>query len=99
MNQSEEAVLVASSILTFLSIASEQELAAVEAQPSLLRLLEKLNASFNNIPDKPIAGPALPPLLLSQAHSAFLAAVRLSLGGQVHVAYMALRGCIESGLV
>jgi hypothetical protein len=37
-------------------------------------------------------------MLLSQTHSAFLAAVRMSLGGQVHVAYMALRGCIESAL-
>jgi hypothetical protein len=64
----------------------------------LLTMVNRLNATFSSLPDVPIAGPALPPLLLSQAHSAFLAGVRMALAGQVHVAYMALRGCIESAL-
>jgi hypothetical protein len=98
MHQKEEAVFVTSSLPTFMSVAREHELAALKAHSHLLSLLERLNGTFNALPDEPITGPALPPLLLSQAHSAFLAAVRLSLGGQVHVAYMALRACIESGL-
>jgi hypothetical protein len=85
-------------LTTFMSVAREHELAALKAHSYLLGLLERLNGTFNALPDEPIAGPTLPPLLLSQAHSAFLAAVRLSLGGHVHVAYMALRACIESGL-
>jgi hypothetical protein len=61
-------------------------------------MLDRLNAAFNRLPDVAFSGPALPPLMISQAQSAFLAAVRTSLGGQVHVAYMALRGCVECAL-
>jgi hypothetical protein len=98
MDRPQEQTLITESISTFLSASRNQELKALGVHHALLTMLNRLNATFNSLPDVLIAGPALPPLLLSQAHSAFLAAVRMSLGGQVHVAYMALRGCIESAL-
>jgi hypothetical protein len=98
MEQQQNEIIVTESIATFLAASRDQELIALGVHHSLLSSLDRLNAAFDSIPGIPIAGRALPPLLLSQAHSAFLGAVRMSLAGQVHVAYMALRGCIESAL-
>ncbi len=98
MDQQQKQTIVTESIPTFLAASRDQELIALDVHRSLLTSLDRLNAAFDNIPSVAIAGRALPPLLLSQAHSAFLGAVRMSLAGQVHVAYMALRGCIESAL-
>lgn len=89
---------ITNSISTFLYAAREQELKSLGGHHELVAALDRLNAAFDGIPSAPIAGPALPPLLLSQAHSAFLAAVRMSLAGQVHVAHAALRCCIECAL-
>lgn len=98
MVQQQEPTFVTESIATFLTASRDQELMALCVHRSLLASLDRLNAAFDNIPSATIEGGALPPLLFSQAHSAFLGAVRFSLAGQVHVAYMALRGCIESAL-
>ncbi|MGY4512083.1 hypothetical protein [Bradyrhizobium sp. USDA 3650] len=89
---------VTDSVSIFLYAAREQELKSISAYPELVEALDRLNAVVDGIPSVPIAGPALPPLLLSQAHSSFLAAVRMSLAGQVHVAYGALRSSIECAL-
>jgi len=40
----------------------------------------------------------LPPFFIPRAHSAYLAAVRLVLSGQLPEAYMCLRGCLENAL-
>lgn len=98
MDRQQKTTFVTASISTFLYAAREQELKSLGAHDELVAALDRLNAAFDGIPEAPIAGPALPPLLLSQSHSSFLAAVRMSLGGQVHVAYTALRSCIESAL-
>lgn len=87
---------ITDSISTFLYAAREQELKSLGAHRELVVALDRLNAAFDSVPSAPIDGPALPPLLISQAHSSFLAAARLGLAGQVHVAYAALRSCIES---
>jgi hypothetical protein len=73
-------------------------LRAIRGRGWLVSLLDRLNGAFNDIPSAIVSGPALPPLMMSQAQSAFLAAVRMSLGGQVHAAFMLLRGCIECSL-
>jgi hypothetical protein len=89
MDQQQKQTIVTESISTFLAVSRKQELKALRVHRSLLTSLDRLNAAFDNIPSVAIAGRALPPLMLSQAQSAFLGAVRMSLAGQVHVAYMA----------
>jgi hypothetical protein len=94
----EKSIFAGESISTFLSASREQELEALEKQAEWVAILDQLNAALNKISSIPILGPALPPLLIGQAHSAFLAAVRMSLAGQVHVAHTVVRSCIESAL-
>lgn len=96
--QPEEPIFATESISTFLRASREQELEALTVHAEWVAIFDRLNAAFNEIPSIPLSGAALPPLLISQAQGAFLAAVRMSLAGQVQVSHAALRSCIENAL-
>src|SRR3954453_17056350 len=94
----EEAIFATESVSIFLSASREQELEALTLHADWIIIFDRLNGAFSGIPSTPISGPALPPLLIAQAHGSFLAAVRMSLAGQIHVSHAVLRSCIEHAL-
>lgn len=63
--------------------------------------LSEIDAIFDaasRIPFRPAGAEVMLPAFLGRARGAFLAAVRLSISGQVAESYMVARGCLENAL-